>query len=207
MIDLSFIGKEGLVLEYEDIISMLGINITNYLFKKDTTMNVRMSSSEDILNSYINREEYNVSKWLRENFDIDMNLKEYMNSPAVLKPNVLYAYKLIPNAFLNGIKNLYIYSQYDSNIIRRNIETTFDVPVNYVYGDIINVLKDKVNYTYLTCNPDNVRRCLELDIPIAISICDDYMYMSPVVKEHVDEELRKQGKFVSYTSVLNAGIV
>ena len=80
------------------------------------------------------------------------------------------------------------------------------MPISYVYGDIREVLKDKINYTYITANPDNVRRCQDIDTPLAVVICDDYMSMLPVVQDHVDEALRKQGKFVSYTSVLNAGV-
>lgn len=207
MIDLSFIGKEGLVIEYEDIISLIGMNTINYLIEKDVekTIDVRMSSFEDILNSYINRSDKNISIWLSEHFNIDFDLSKFGDSFAVYKPNLFYAYKLIPHAFMNGIKNLYIHSQYESNAVYQNIITSFDVPIQYVHGDIYDILKDKVNYTYITANPDNVRRCLDIDTPLAITICDDYMSMSPIVQEHVDEELRKRGKFVSYTSVLSTG--
>lgn len=208
MIDLSFIGKEGLIIEYEDIISLVGMNVINYLIEKDVdkSITVRMSSVEDILNSYINRSEKDISVWLKENFDIDnFDLSRFVNSRAIFKPNIFYAYKLIPAAYINGIKNLYIHSQYESPVIRKITEYSFDVPVEYVHGDIRDVLTDKVNYTYITATPENVRRCLDVDTPLAVTICDDYTSMTPIVQDHVDEELRKKGKFVSYTSVLSAG--
>lgn len=208
MIDLSFIGNAGLVIDYEDLIAMIGINVVNYFKANDKNFKtVGMSSQEDIFNSYINRSENDISIWLKENFDItDFDLKKFCNSSAVMKPNIYYCYRIIPTAFLNGIKSLYIYSQYESKAIRQNIKTTFDVPISYVYGDIREILSDKLNYTYITANPDNVRRCQDIDTPLAVVICDDYMSMLPVVQDHVDEALRKQGKFVSYTSVLNAGV-
>lgn len=206
MIDLTFIGKAGLVIEYDDIVSLTGMNIVNYLMEKDKSLKVDdgMSSFEDILSSYINRTDKDFSIWIKQLIGLDVKKENFINSYRAFKPNLFYAYKLIPNAYKNGIKDLYIYSQYESDVIREYLKS-FDVPVGYVYGDIREVMKDKVNYTYITCDPENVRRCRDIDTPFAVTICDDYMSMLPIVRDHVDEELRKNGKFVSYTSILNAG--
>lgn len=206
MIDLTFIGKAGLVIEYDDIISLTGMNIVNYLMEKDKSLMVddRMSSFEDILKSYIDREDKDFSKWIKQLIGLDVKRENFINSYRAYKPNLFYAYKLIPNAYKNGIKDLYIYSQYESEVIREYLKG-FEVPVGYVYGDIREVMKDKVNYTYITCDPENVRRCRDIDTPFAVTICDDYMSMAPIVRDHVDEDLRNKGKFVSYTSILNAG--
>lgn len=207
MIDLTFIGKAGLVIEYDDIVSLTGMNIVNYLMEKDKSITLkdkRMSSFEDILMSYIDREDKDFSIWIKQLIGLDVKREHFMNSFRAFKPNLFYAYKLIPNAYKNGIKDLYIYNQYESDVIREYIKS-FDVPVGYVYGDIREVMKDRVNYTYITCDPDNVRRCRDIDTPFAMTICDDYMSMAPIVRDHVDEELRRLNKFVSYTSILNAG--
>ena len=206
MIDLTFIGKAGLVIEYDDIVSLTGMNIVNYLMEKDKSLKVDdgMSSFEDILASYINRTDKDFSIWIKQLIGLDVKKENFINSYRAFKPNLFYAYKLIPNAYKNGIKDLYIYSQYESEVIREYLKS-FEVPVGYVYGDIREVMKDKVNYTYITCDPENVRRCRDIDTPFAVTICDDYMSMAPIVRDHVDEELRKNGKFVSYTSILNAG--
>ena len=206
MIDLTFIGKAGLVIEYDDIVSLTGMNIVNYLMEKDKSLKVDagMSSFEDILSSYINRTDKDFSIWIKQLIGVDVKKENFINSYRAFKPNLFYAYKLIPNAYKNGIKDLYIYSQYESDVIREYLKG-FDVPVGYVYGDIREVMKDKVNYTYITCDPENVRRCRDIDTPFAVTICDDYMSMAPIVRDHVDEDLRNKGKFVSYTSILNAG--
>lgn len=206
MIDLTFIGKAGLVIEYNDIVSLTGMNIVNYLMEKDKSLKVddRMSSFEDILMSYINRTDKDFSIWIKQLIGLDVHIENFINSYKAFKPNLFYAYKLIPNAYKNGIKDLYIYNQYESEVIREYLKS-FEVPVGYVYGDIREVMKDKVNYTYITCDPENVRRCRDINTPFAMTICDDYMSMLPIVKDHVDEELRENGKFVSYTSILNAG--
>lgn len=206
MIDLTFIGKAGLVIEYDDIVSLTGMNIVNYLMEKDKSLKVDdgMSSFEDILSSYINRTDKDFSIWIKQLIGLDVKKENFINSYRAFKPNLFYAYKLIPNAYKNGIKDLYIYSQYESDVIKEYLKS-FEVPVGYVYGDIREVMKDKVNYTYITCDPENVRRCRDIDTPFAVTICDDYMSMAPIVKDHVDEDLRNKGKFVSYTSILNAG--
>ena len=206
MIDLTFIGKAGLVIEYDDIVSLTGMNIVNYLMERDKSLKVddRMSSFEDILKSYIDREDKDFSKWIKQLIGLDVKRDNFINSYRAFKPNLFYAYRLIPNAYKNGIRDLYIYSQYESEVIREYLKG-FDVPVGYVYGDIREVMKDKVNYTYITCDPENVRRCRDIDTPFAVTICDDYMSMAPIVRDHVDEDLRNKGKFVSYTSILNAG--
>lgn len=206
MIDLTFIGKAGLVIEYDDIVSLTGMNIVNYLMEKDKSLKVDdgMSSFEDILASYINRADKDFSIWIKQLIGLDVKKENFINSYRAFKPNLFYAYKLIPNAYKNGIKDLYIYSQYESDVIKEYLKS-FEVPVGYVYGDIREVMKDKVNYTYITCDPENVRRCRDIDTPFAVTICDDYMSMAPIVKDHVDEDLRNKGKFVSYTSILNAG--
>ena len=206
MIDLTFIGKAGLVIEYDDIVSLTGMNIVNYLMEKDKSLKVDagMSSFEDILSSYINRTDKDFSIWIKQLIGLDVKRENFINSYRAFKPNLFYAYKLIPNAYKNGIKDLYIYSQYESDVIKEYLKS-FEVPVGYVYGDIREVMKDKVNYTYITCDPENVRRCRDIDTPFAVTICDDYMSMAPIVKDHVDEDLRNKGKFVSYTSILNAG--
>jgi len=206
MIDLTFIGKAGLVIEYDDIVSLTGMNIVNYLMEKDKSLKVDagMSSFEDILSSYINRTDKDFSIWIKQLIGLDVKKENFINSYRAFKPNLFYAYKLIPNAYKNGIKDLYIYNQYESEVIREYLKS-FEVPVGYVYGDIREVMKDKVNYTYITCDPENVRRCRDIDTPFAVTICDDYMSMLPIVRDHVDEDLRNKGKFVSYTSILNAG--
>lgn len=206
MIDLTFIGKAGLVIEYDDIVSLTGMNIVNYLMEKDKSLKVDdgMSSFEDILASYINRADKDFSIWIKQLIGLDVKKENFINSYRAFKPNLFYAYKLIPNAYKNGIKDLYIYSQYESDVIKEYLKS-FEVPVGYVYGDIREVMKDKVNYTYITCDPENVRRCRDIDTPFAVTICDDYMSMAPIVRDHVDEDLRNKGKFVSYTSILNAG--
>ena len=124
MIDLTFIGKAGLVIEYDDIVSLTGMNIVNYLMEKDKSLMVddRMSSFEDILKSYIDREDKDFSKWIKQLIGLDVKRENFINSYRAFKPNLFYAYKLIPNAYKNGIKDLYIYSQYESEVIREYLK-------------------------------------------------------------------------------------
>ena len=66
MVDISFVGKEGIIIQYEDIISMVGFNVIRYLRSKKANEKAMGMSVEDILLSYINREKESPEFWLKE---------------------------------------------------------------------------------------------------------------------------------------------
>ena len=76
MLDLQFIGREGLIIDYTDIVSMIGFNIAKYIRSKNTCKKLDRMSIEDILLSYINRSTEDISEWLRT-FDIEIDLDEF----------------------------------------------------------------------------------------------------------------------------------
>lgn len=208
MIDLSFIGKDGLIIQYEDIISLIGFNVICYL--KDNGIKndkINRMSVNDILLSYINRQTEDISKWIKEEFDIDCDLsnEQYQNSIAMFRPNMLYAYKLFSYAYKNGIKQLYIHSNQYSKIIEQSLRT-FDVPIEYIYGDIIPELNKRMNYTYITSSINNIKRCNEVVKPFSLVIVDDFMYVADLLIDKIPEQLISKNIFVQYTSILSAGI-
>jgi len=207
MIDFSFIGKEGLIVQYEDIVSMIGFNIASYFKLKGVNEKINRMSTEDILLKYINRIDENLDKWLFNEFGIEFNMTDYLDSKIAFRPNLLYAYRIFDMAYKNGIKNLIIHSEYESNAIRNFINTTFQVPVNYTHGDIVPVLKNNKNSTYMTSSTSNIRKCLDIHIPIALTIVDEYMYLADIITNHIDDELRKRNVYVCYTGILSAGFI
>ena len=88
MIDFSFIGKEGLIIQYEDIISLMGFNVACYLREQKAFEKINKMSTADILLSYINRSTEDISSWLKKEFDIDFDIKNYIDSFAMLRPNL-----------------------------------------------------------------------------------------------------------------------
>ena len=207
MVDISFIGKEGLIIQYEDIVSLIGFNITKYFRMNKVNDIINRMSNEDVLLSYINRETESVSEWLKNTFGIDCNIDDYIESINALQPNMLYSYKIFDSAYKNGVKNLVIHSQNKSNVIKKILET-YNLPIEYTYGDIVPVIKSRKNYTYMTSLPSNIYKCLnEVDTPFALTIVDDFMYTADIVAKKIDDELRKKNIYVCYTSILSAGIV
>ena len=206
MVDFSFIGKDGLIIQYEDIISLTGFNIIKYFRANKVNDKACKMSIQDILLSYINRPDYDVQKWLKNEFDIDCNVDDYMESINTLQPNMMYSYKIFDSAYKNGIKNLMIHSEKKSHVIERFIET-YQIPIKYTYGDIIPVLKDNKNSTYITSLPSNIYKCLDIQTPIALTIVDDFMYVADIIINKIDERLRKRNVYVCYTSILSAGII
>lgn len=207
MVDFSFIGKEGVIAQYEDIISMIGYNVARY-FKSKNFKNDKLCemSTKDILLSYINRPDEDPSIWLKSMFDIEFNVELYKNSAVVWQPNWMYFYKVAKAAYDNGIKKIYVHTDKHVPMIENYI-TTFDVPVKYLTGDIKMVLQEHVNYTYLTTSPTNIKKCLEINTPIAITIFDDYMYLADIVASDTAEKLRKTDKFVSFSGLVSAGLI
>jgi hypothetical protein len=206
MIDFSFIGKEGLIMQYEDIIAMTGFNIVKYFRTKKVNEKACKMSDEDILLSYLNRESEDVTLWLKNEFGISLDMKDYVESVHVYKPNWLYAYKIFDTAYKNGIRKLIIHSQYNSPAIK-NMINTFELPIEYTHGDIVPVLKDNKNVTYMTSLPTNIKRCLEVNQPFALTIVDDFMYVADVIVQKLDEQLRSKNVYVCFTSILSSGLI
>lgn len=207
MIDLSFIGKEGVIAQWDDIISMVGFNVARYL-KSKNYKNDKLSkmSSEDILLSYINRPKEDPAIWLKEEFDIDFNIDMFKDSMITWQPNWIYFYKVFKSANENGVKHLCVYSEKHIPMIEKYIPT-FNVPVEYVHGDISKILSERPNYTFMTASPSNVKKCLDLKVPIAITIFDDFMPLAEIVADNIADKLRENNKFVNFTGVISSGLI
>lgn len=206
MIDLSFVGKEGVIIQYEDIISMIGFNVIRYLRSKNANdIAVRMSL-EDILLSYINRQNEDPGIWLKETFGIDFKVKDYLDSINAFQPNWLYSYKLFDAAYKNGIKKLMIYSEHEIPIIRK-VKSSYDIPIEYVHGDIKPIIEQNVNCTLITASEKTIKRCLETDVPITITIVEDFLSLAPIVVDGIGDKLKETNKYVCYTSIISGGFI
>jgi hypothetical protein len=206
MLDFSFVGREGLIIQYEDVISLIGFNVIRYLRTKNANEKAMGMSLEDILLSYINREKENPEIWLKDEFGVDFKVEDYLESINAFQPNWLYSYKVFDAAYKNGIKNLKIYSVYDIPIIKK-ILTSFPAPVEFVTGDIVPVLEKNKNVTLITASEQTLKRCLETDIPAAITVVDDFLHLAPIVIDKIDDKLRGRNKYVSFTSVRSGGFI
>lgn len=207
MIDFSWIGKDGLIIEYEDIVSMTGFNIARFLHEKKYNDKICKMSVKDILLSYINRSDENIEQWLDSEFEISgISVKDYLNSKRAFQPNLLYSFKLIRSAWENGIRDITIHSKYDSDVIREYLKS-YGCDVKFSNEDIVELLSSHKNCTYITSSPANIRECLSVRCPFALTICDDYMYLAPILQEGLEKTLRDKGVYVSFTSILSAGII
>ena len=206
MLDFSFVGREGLIIQYEDVISLIGFNVIRYLRTKNANEKAMGMSLEDILLSYINREKENPEIWLKDEFGVDFKVEDYLESINAFQPNWLYSYKVFDAAYKNGVKKLMIYSEFNTPIIKQII-TSFQVPVEYVSGDIVPILKKHPNITLTTASSQTLKRCLETDVPAAITVVDDFLHLAPVVIDKIDDKLKERNKFVCYTSIRSGGFI
>ena len=206
MVDFSFVGKEGIIIQYEDIISMVGFNVIRYLRAKNANEKAMGMSLEDILLSYINREKESPEIWLKNEFGIDFKVEDYLNSINAFQPNWLYSYKLFDAAYKNGTKKLIVYSIYDIPIIK-NILISYPAPVEFATGDIKSVLEKNINATLMTASTETLNRCLETDVPAAITIVDDFLHLAPAVIGNIGDKLKEKNKYVCYTSIRSGGLI
>ena len=105
MVDLSDIGKAGMVIQYEDIVSMIGFNVAKYFYKKGASEKLDSMSIKDVLLSYINREDEDYSKWLNKEFDIQVKPQKMLTSFLTMQPNLMYSYKVFSSSHLENINS------------------------------------------------------------------------------------------------------
>lgn len=208
MIDLTEIGKAGLIIQYEDLIGMIGFNIAKFFRGKGIYNKLDSTSIQDVLLSYINREEEDYFKWLKSEYDIDIKPEDVINSFLTMQPNLLYSYKVFSTAHTENKHGLYIYSNTYSPIIEEATKSYGFKGVEYIREDIIDYLKKHPNSTYITSSVDNIKRCLDLDSPTCLVICDDYLYTSEIFTSKLDTQLRnKDNILLQFTGVISAGII
>ena len=207
MIDLSFLGKDGLMIQYEDVVSIIGFNIVRYMINTNKcTEAMKRMSLEDILLSYLNRETYDINSWIKKEFGLEFDYLQAKESTTMLVPNFVYAYKVMQEARKQKITQLYIYSDIYYPAIEKLLSSFEVKELKYVHGDLIPILSDKPNITFVTSKPDNIMKCLEVKTPFVLTIVDDFIYTKDIVEKKIDKQLREQGKFVFYTGILSGGI-
>ena len=205
ILDWSYIGKEGLIIQFEDLVSFIGWNASEYI---NNAQGRPVSKTKDErLVEYINRLDYDIPKYVKETTGVDTTMKQLINSKHAIPPNVLYAFRMFKAAVDNGLKNLLIHSNVYSQLLEEYVKSALPY-ARYVHGDIVPVLKDNPNCTYTTSNPTNIRKCVDVGVPFALTICDDFMYVAPVVTDDkLLNQLKEQNVFVQYTSIMGSGLV
>lgn len=207
MLDFRDIGKNGLIIQYEDIISMIGFNVARYFRSKGISQKLDSMSVQDILLSYINRDDENYAIWLKKEFDIDINPDEFLSSFLTMQPNLMYSYKVFQKANDEKISNLFIYSNKYSSIAEQSIDSYGFKGIKYINGDISDVLSKHTNYTYITSNIENIKKCELLNVPMVLVICDDYLYTADLFKDKVIDIIKgKSNILLRFTSIISAGV-
>lgn len=206
MIDASGIGKAGLIIQYEDVISLLGYNIAEYL--RDNKVNDKFDrmSHEDILLSYLNREHESINQWFSDVFEYDINYKTLGESRIMCKPNMCYAYKVFQESIKNGITNLMIYSNDYFKAIEDYLKSFGIKSLQYQHGNIVELLDNNPNCTFITNNSDAISKCTDVKAPFVLTIADDFIYVRDILSSGICEELRNQSKLVFFTNILSGGI-
>ena len=208
MIDFRDIGKNGLIIQYEDIISMIGFNVARYFRSKGISNKLDSMSVKDVLLSYINRDDENYAVWLKKEFNIDINPDEFLSSFLTMQPNLMYSYKVFEKAHEEKITNLFIYSNKYSVIAEQSVDSYNFKGIKYLTGDIVHVLNNHPNCTYLTSCIENIKKCSMLSVPMVLTICDDYLYTSDLITSNIIKQIKDKPNIVlRFTGVISAGII
>lgn len=210
MVDLNDIGKAGLMIQYEDLIAMVGFNIakqfkSNHLSEKLDSMTV-----QEVLSSYLNRPDEDYSVWLKKEFDIDIDPKAMNSSFLSMQPNLLYAYKVFPASHKEHQDNLYIYSDIYSPIAEQSLQTYgCGGAVQYIHNDLAGFLKERPNMTFITSSTKSIDIVRNMNVPICLVVCDDYLYtINHFVANKLEKEItNKHNIILRYTSIITGGII
>ena len=210
MIDYREAGKSGLIIQYEDLISMIGYNIAklyrqNHLSKKLEDMDIK-----DVLLSYVERTEEDPFVWLRNEYDIDIkNTDEMLTSFLAMQPSLLYSYKFFAASNEEKMNNLIIYSDKYSPIAEETAKSYGINGVTYFHGNLEGLLKTYPNGTFITAATKSINICRDLKVPMCLVICDDFLYtMKFMVENKMEDILKKKGNIIlRYTSALSAGLI
>jgi hypothetical protein len=209
MLSFDGIGKAGLIIQYEDLISMIGYNVAKHFRSNNLCEKLVNMSIQDVLTSYLDRDDERYELWLKKEFDIDVNPDDMLSSFLSMQPNLLYSYKVFPACHKERQDNLFIYSDKYSKIAEECIDTFGFKGVNYVYGDIDKFIKEHPNSTFLTASTKSINVVKNTNSPICLVVCDDYKYtIDYMVKNNLDKELSDKGNvFLRYTSIISAGVI
>lgn len=208
MVDLKSIGKDGLIIQYEDIISMIGFNVAKYFRSKGVSEKLDSMSIQDVLLSYINRDDEDYSVWLKKEYNIDIEPDKFLSSFLTMQPNLLYSYKVFSQSHQEKVENLYIYSNKYSVIAEQAVDSYGFKGIKYIHGDISRHLKYLPNHTFLTSCTENIEKCLSITTPILLVICDDYLYIANMLNSDTIKKLRdKPNILLRFTGVLSAGLI
>lgn len=210
MLDLSPIGQEALIIQYEDLISMIGFNVARFFYKQGASNKLDSTSIEDVLKSYLSRPNEDYSIWLKNEYNITIDPKEMLESFAALQPNLLYSYKVFKAAYDQRKVNLFIYSNEYSKIVEQATRSYGFDGVAYIFGDNLeDFLRTHPNCTFMTSSMQSIQKMCNTDVPLCLVLCDDFQYLcDQVIGKDIEKTLRgKPNIMLRYTSVVNAGII
>ena len=91
--------------------------------------------------------------------------------------------------------------------IIKKILTTYTVPVEFATGDIVPILEKNMNVTLITASTKTLNRCLETDVPAAITIVDQFLHTAPAVIDKIGDKLKEKNKYVNYTGIISGGLI
>ena len=210
MLDLSFIGKEGIICSYEEIVAMVGYNVADQ-YRKNKIIDV---SDQQLISDYINRKEYNFSEYLqkqgipKEDADYISQEEVFYESAYALKPTNKFIYKIFDAAKIQSIPYLAIYSRQYSSHIEKYIKGSFPFKVEYVYGDIDPIIKEHINSTIVTSDLNIINKCATIEEPIVLTVCDDFLYLSQMFQDGTEGKIQKKDNvFLGYISCITAGFI
>lgn len=210
MLDLSFIGKEGIICSYEEVVAMVGYNVADQ-YRKNKIIDI---SDQQLISDYINRKEYNFSEYLqkqgipKEDADYISQEEVFYESAYALKPTNKFIYKIFDAAKIQSVPYLAIYSRQYSSHIEKYIKGSFPFKVEYVYGDIDPIIKEHVNSTIVTSDLNIINKCATIEEPIVLTVCDDFLYLSQMFQDGTEGKIQKMyNVFLGYISCIKAGFI
>lgn len=211
MIDLRSIGNGGLIIQYEDLISMIGYNVAKQYRGKGISKKLDDLDIKHVLVSYIDREEEDWVTWLNNEYGIVIPNKDILyKSFLSMQPNLVYSYKMFAAAAENKQSRLYIYTDTYSPIAEESVKSYGADGLTYIHHNLSEFLNENPNMTFITASTKSINICMdEIKAPTCLVVCDDFTYtMKDMIDNKKEDAFKKKGNILlRYTSVVSAGVI
>lgn len=209
MLDLtSNIGKGPLIIDFKDVVSAIGYNISCYL-KDQNSPKFSGKSKEELLSEYMNRDDEDIEKWFKAKYDIKVNVNHLMHDVLIVKPTFLFPYKLVEAARKEKKQDIYIYNEISTPAIEKILKTFENDDVKLLTGDFVEVINKNPNCSFTTGSLKRVRQAQMISAPFVLVIDVDYCLLLNEINsnESLIKTLDEHNVYIEFYEIFKAGII
>lgn len=209
MLDLtSSIGSGPMIIDFKDVVSAIGYNISCYL-KGQKSSKFIGRSNEELLTEYVNRDTEDIEDWFKAKYDIKLNVSRLMHNEIIVKPTFLFPYKLVEAAEKEKKQDIYIYNEISTPAINNILKTFESDHLKLLTGDFVEIIDKNPNCTFTTGSLKRVRQAQMTHAPFVLVIDVDYCLLLNEINSNnsLIDTLEAHNVYIEFYEIFKAGII